>query len=56
MRKEIILRAKYLTHHDVAYAFTLYQINFGRYWVPHHTDPRVDAVEALEAIQKGKPV
>ncbi len=49
-------QARYLTFSDVKNAFTLYQINFNRYWVPHHRDPRLDAIEALEAIQCGKPV
>lgn len=55
MTQETINKAKYLTHRDVENAFTLYKINFDRYWVPHHADPRLDAIEALEAIQNGRP-
>ncbi len=55
MTKSQIHQARYLKFTDVQKVFALYQINFKRYLVPHHRDPRLDAIEALEAIQCGRP-
>ncbi len=55
MTGKIVDKAKYLTMSDVKRAFDLYQINFGSCWVSHCSDPRLDAVEALEAVQQRKP-
>ncbi len=54
MRTSSVEKAKYLTLTDVKNAFTLYRINFGVQWVPHHSNPRIDAVEALEAVHNRK--
>ncbi len=42
--------AQYLTREDIDYAFTLYRINFGKYWEHTNSDIRIDALEALEAV------
>ncbi len=55
MAENAVEKAKHLTMTDVKRAFNLYQINFGSYWISRHSDPRLDAVEALEAVQKRKP-
>lgn len=53
--RQQIEKAMTLTVQDVTQAFHLYHDTFHQYWVPHNRDPRLDALEALEAVKIGKP-